>query len=87
RAAYLASQIGLIGFTHACAHEFAPFNIRVNAICRTLNVAGSLRDYAAPFEAASSDPVELAVFLCSDAAAAIHGRVIATHFESEKETS
>lgn len=33
RAAYAASKAGLVGFTKEAAREFAPFNIRVNAVC------------------------------------------------------
>ena len=32
-AAYCASKFALIGFTQSLAHELAPFNVNVNAIC------------------------------------------------------
>lgn len=58
RAAYLASQFGLIGFTRACAQEFAAHGIRVNAACQS-----GPDDWLDSRRAGSLD--DLVVFLCS----------------------
>lgn len=61
RAAYLASKHALLAFTQAAAHELAPDNIRVNAVCP----AGHAYDQA----------VSQVLHLCGPQAADITGQV------------
>lgn len=65
RAAYAASQAGIIGFTRECAREYAAYNVRVNAV--------------APAETPPPPPeaiVELVRFLCSDDATHLSGMIL-----------
>jgi NAD(P)-dependent dehydrogenase (short-subunit alcohol dehydrogenase family) len=62
RAAYIASNQGLVGLTQAAAEEFAAYNIRVNMVWAGL-MEGNI------------DP-ELVLYLCSPSAAHISGQVI-----------
>lgn len=90
RSAYVASKAGLIGFTKECAREFAPYNIRVNAVCpgviETPMTADS-RDNQAQVEkwladipqgrlGTPQDVTGLVLFLCSDASAYLTGQAI-----------
>jgi NAD(P)-dependent dehydrogenase (short-subunit alcohol dehydrogenase family) len=64
RAAYAASQAGLLAFSQAAARELMAYNIRVHTLCpeRSMLAAGDAM-------------AGLAVYLCTPAAAAIPGQV------------
>jgi 3-oxoacyl-[acyl-carrier protein] reductase len=90
RAAYVASKTGLNGFTKECAREFAPYGIRVNAVCPGVIVTemteqlrqneAQLRKWLEDIPAGRlgevDDCVGLVLFLCTDAAAYITGQAI-----------
>lgn len=79
-AAYSTSKAGLIGFTREMAREFAPFGVRVNAVCpgdvqelahQTVTPTNLLGRIGTPEEVA-----DVILFLCSDAARFITGQAI-----------
>jgi 3-oxoacyl-[acyl-carrier protein] reductase len=81
---YVASKAGLVGMTKQVAREYAPQNIRVNAVCPG-NIenpfADSTENQSIPANAQArwGTPDEIAsvvVFLCSDAARFITGQAI-----------
>lgn len=94
-AAYLASQVGLLGLTRAAAHEFFAYNIRVNAICHgtiEMELLGPQSwDLAALQKWRDTSPiirlgdhpdlVSLVLFLCSKAASSLTGQVISLDLE------
>jgi NAD(P)-dependent dehydrogenase (short-subunit alcohol dehydrogenase family) len=90
RAAYLASQLGLVGLTREAARELAAHGIRVNAVCSGPLEAGVIQ--ASPWDAAILQPclsaaslerlghlqgvVAPVLYLCCPAAAPLTGQVI-----------
>jgi len=90
-AAYHVAKAGLLQLTRYLAVEFGPQNIRVNAICPGLvdlhdrgkpltadPVNKAVTDVVVPLKRASSaqEVAEVAIFLCTDAAAYITGHVL-----------
>jgi 3-oxoacyl-[acyl-carrier protein] reductase len=90
RAAYLASQSGLIGLIHAAANEFIPYNIRVNAVYTGViedqllaphhwNIC-TLHQWLQSFPDVKlgnrPDLVGLVLFLCSPEATSLTGKVV-----------
>jgi 3-oxoacyl-[acyl-carrier protein] reductase len=78
--AFTASKAGLIGFTREMAREFAPFNIRVNAVCAG-DVVETIREPITPQNmlGRAGTPEEVAdaiLFLCSDASRFITGQAL-----------
>jgi 3-oxoacyl-[acyl-carrier protein] reductase len=81
---YVASKAGLVGMTKQVAREFAPMNIRVNAICpgNILDPYASTTDESqipnnAQGRWGTEDEIaSVALFLCSDAARFITGQAI-----------
>ena len=90
RSAYVASKMGLIGFTREAARELAAYNIRVNAVCpgviATEMTAGLrqdpemmqrwLADIPSGRLGQPEDVCGLVLYLCSPAAAYITGQAI-----------
>lgn len=90
RSAYVASKMGLIGFSRECAREFAAYNIRVNVVCpgvietemtahlrqNEAQVKKWLEDIPQARLGQTDDVAGLVLFLCSDAAHYITGQAI-----------
>lgn len=90
RAAYVASQLGLIGLTREAARELATYNIRVNAVCpsvfeteRTAGLPPNEADQHSRARAIRRETpalpatlVPLVLFLSSPQAATLNGRTI-----------
>jgi len=90
RAAYVASKMGLVGFTREAAREFAAYNIRVNAVCPGVietEMTAALRQNEAMLQkwledipqgrlGSVEDVVGLVLFLCSPDAAYVTGQAI-----------
>nr|RPI24508.1 MAG: SDR family oxidoreductase [Chloroflexota bacterium] len=86
RAAFVTSKMGLVGLTQVAAREFAPYHIRVNAVCpggvdtrSGWAVAGQAVQAQPPSNAAPGSPNDvtgLVLYLCSQAATEITGQVI-----------
>jgi NAD(P)-dependent dehydrogenase (short-subunit alcohol dehydrogenase family) len=70
RTAYVASMMGLIGFTRQAADELVVDNIRVHAVCSGIpEMHQAQRDFPSSF----NDSV---LYLCGDDAANLHGEII-----------
>ncbi len=96
RAAYAASKAGLVGFTKEAAREFAPFGIRVNAVCPGIIVTPMtehLRENEAQMArwrteipmarlGESEEVAALCLWLASDAASYVTG--VAWHVDGGK---
>lgn len=90
RSAYVASKMGLIGFTREAARELAQFNIRVNSVCPGViatemtsdlmqdqsMVAKWLEDIPQNRLGKPQDVAGIVLFLCSPAASYITGQAI-----------
>jgi 3-oxoacyl-[acyl-carrier protein] reductase len=90
RAAYVASKMGLIGFTREAARELSQFNIRVNTVCpgeiatqmtadpmqNQAMVARWLADLPQDRPGQPQDVAGIVSFLCSSAASDITGQAI-----------
>jgi NAD(P)-dependent dehydrogenase (short-subunit alcohol dehydrogenase family) len=90
RAAYVASKMGLVGFTREAAREFAAYNIRVNAVCPGVietEMTAALRQNETMMQkwledipqgrlGSVDDVVGLVLFLCTPEAAYITGQAI-----------
>ena len=90
RSAYVASKMGLVGFTREAAREFAAYNIRVNAVCPGVietEMTAALRQNESMMQkwledipqgrlGSVEDVVGLVLFLCSPEAAYITGQAI-----------
>jgi NAD(P)-dependent dehydrogenase (short-subunit alcohol dehydrogenase family) len=90
RSAYVASKTGLIGLTREAAREFAPYNIRVNAVCPGVietEMTAILRqdetmlrkwleDIPQGRLGRVEDVVGMVLFLCSASAAYVTGQAI-----------
>lgn len=80
-AGYVASKAGIIGMTKQAAHELAPYNVRINAVCPGNINEPDMPTPDAPVNAMqrAGTPEEVAdvvLFLCSDAARFITGQAI-----------
>jgi NAD(P)-dependent dehydrogenase (short-subunit alcohol dehydrogenase family) len=90
RSAYVASKMGLVGFTREAAREFAAYKIQVNAVCPGVietEMTAALRQNEAMMQkwledipqgrlGSVDDVVGLVLFLCSPEAAYITGQAI-----------
>jgi 3-oxoacyl-[acyl-carrier protein] reductase len=78
RSAFAASKEGLLALTRAAALEFAPNNIRVNAVCpgwvKPDQGEGKVEEQGR--WATSAAVAEAVLYLCSEAAAFVTGEVI-----------
>lgn len=86
-AAYVASKHGVVGLTKVAAVDYAPDNIRINAVCPGPTLTPGLEKWAAGTDiiarlatvtplgrlATSEDVAAAAVWLCSDAASYVTG--------------
>lgn len=78
---YATTKAGVIGLTQQSARELGPYHIRVNAVC-----PGHVQDNDMPVDnpppnalqrvGTADDIAQVALFLCSDAAAFITGQAI-----------
>jgi len=69
QAAFVASQMGLIGLTRQAAGELASDHIRVNALCPERVAVGA-------FPVDLQPVIEQVMFLCSDAAMKVSGQIL-----------
>ena len=83
RAAYLASKAGLLDLTRQAALELAADKIRIHAICPgapgaeyTHSLREQLGDKLADHLVTQADVIQLILFLCSQQAAHLTGRII-----------
>lgn len=67
RAAYCASQAGVVGFARECAREYAQYGIRVNNVLTGRNGDGTAPASSADKEEVRRQAAAAVLFLCSDA--------------------
>lgn len=78
---YVASKSGVVGLTRQFARELAPHGVRVNAVCPA-NIADDDQPSADPAHIAArrlgtfDEVASVVLFLCSDAAAYLHGAAL-----------
>lgn len=80
RAAYCASQAGVVGFARQCAREFSPYGIRVNTVLAGPALRPQPDKDRPPSDEGEGDSAaavaSLILFLCSAAAHHLSGAVI-----------
>jgi NAD(P)-dependent dehydrogenase (short-subunit alcohol dehydrogenase family) len=79
RAAYCASNAGIVGFARECAREFAAYGIRVNTVLPGVMVGETavIAEPAPPQRASQARTVANTVlFLCAQASSSITGSTI-----------
>lgn len=73
RAAYGASQAGIVGFARECAREYAAYGIRVNTVLRSLPVPDTRPDAR---QAEREAVAEIIVTLCSERGQSVSGAAL-----------
>lgn len=73
RAAYCASQAGVVGFARECAREYAQYGISVNTVLTNRLFAGGDGETAREREERRQQAAAAVLFLCSDAGRHVTG--------------
>jgi NAD(P)-dependent dehydrogenase (short-subunit alcohol dehydrogenase family) len=77
RAAYGASQAGVVGFARECAREYAQYGIRVNTVVTNRFTPRDEAEAPLPRPAGPETLANLVLFLCSGASGHMTGSVVA----------